>query len=166
MQRTINKINEHFYSVRKQGIDRAHDLYQRTFLFEGHDTRDDFQHYGVVVPHESLEYDENDIDRLAEHVSDERLDALWNGAEPTNEERQLYREIVIEQVEQSNFDADVIPAYGIYRLTHTDGREVFAVETVIGYSFSGVHETLRGIFSSADDALKDLATLGHVIAHD
>lgn len=75
------------------------------------------------------------LSALKGDVTDERLEALREGAEPAKEERQAYRASVIAQVENGNADADVIPGYWIYTLRHSDGREVFALETVTGYSF-------------------------------
>lgn len=96
-------------------------------------------------------------------MSDERLEQLWKGAEATEEEKREYRRRVIAQVEKGNGDADVIPGYWVRRLRHTDGVEVFALETVIGYSFSGIENTFHGLFPSVDDALNDLATWGIVV---
>ena len=62
-------------------------------------------------------------------MTEERLEALSNGADPTDDEKHEYRKRVIAQVEDGSADADVIPEYWVRRLRHTDGREVFAVET-------------------------------------
>jgi hypothetical protein len=163
LQPTIDNIVSHFYSGRRNGVARAHEFYERTFLSDVDGARDDFECCGLVIPLGLLEFDPDNVDPLEGYVSDDRLDALRKRAEPTEDERQAYRSRVIAQVEDGNDDADVIPGYGVYRLTHTDGREVFALVTVTGYSFSGVENRLPGLFGSMHDALKDLSNLGHVI---
>jgi hypothetical protein len=95
--------------------------------------------------------------------SAQRLEALYEGAEPTEEERLAYRANVIAQVESGNVDSDVIPGYWIRELRHSDGRKIFALQTVTGYSFSGVTKTFHGLFPSVEDARTDLARWGFVV---
>jgi len=164
MQPTIDKIVEQFLSGTKDGIARACALYKDTHFQQQGGARDDFEHCGSVIPNECMEFDRDDLDRLKGDVTDQRLEALREGAEPTEEERQVYRSSVIAQVEDGSADYDAIPGYWIYKLRHSDGREVFALETVTGYSFSGVTNTFHGLFSSAEDARTDLARLGLVVS--
>jgi hypothetical protein len=166
MQATIDKIIEQFLSGTTDGIVRACGLYEDTLFREDGEerARQDFEHCGMVIPNERLEFDRDDVDRLEGHVTDERSKALWEGAEPTEEERQAYRASVIAKVEDGSDDADVIPGYWIRKLRHSDGREVFALETVTGYSFSGVTNTFHGLFPSVEDAQKHLSGWGVVIS--
>lgn len=164
MQPTIDKIIEQFFSGTKDGIARASALYEDTIFGKEEGAREDFEHCGTVIPNKQMEFDRDDVDRLEGQVTDERLEALWEGAEPTEEERRAYRASVIAQVEDGSADADVIPGYWIYELRYSDGREVFALETVTGHSFSGVTNTFHGLFPSVEDARMDLARWGLVVS--
>ena len=163
MQRNIDQIVEHFLSGKRNSIARAHALYQEKLFGEQEGAPEDFEYCGTVIPEEQLGYDSNDYDRLEGYVTDERSKALSKGAEPTEEEKQEYRRRIIADVEDGTADADGIPGYWVRPLRHTDGRMVFALETVKGYSFSGVENTFHGLFSSVEDAVKDLSTWGFVV---
>jgi hypothetical protein len=155
MQPTIDKIIEHFYSNVEGGVDRACELYNQTF------STDDIQreNYGCgeVVPNEELEFDYDRLDLLEGCVGEERLEALSDGADPTDDELREYQDAVIRSVKDGSADYDIFPAYWLHRLKHTDGREVIAMITVKGYSFSGVQSRFEGLFHSVDDAMTDLA---------
>lgn len=162
MQTTIDKIIEQFFAGSKDSVALACALYKDILFGEEEGAREDFAHCGMVIPNECLEFDSDYVDRLEGRVTDERLEALSEGSEPTEQERRAYRAVVIAQVEEGKADADVIPGYWIYKLRHSDGREVWALETVRGYSFSGVTNTFHGLFPSVEDARKDLARWGLV----
>jgi hypothetical protein len=163
MQETTNQIIEKFFDGGKRGIASACKLYKDTFFDENGGFREDFAFCGNVIENDLMEFDRDHAERLGGFVPEERVDALADGAEPTQDERGEYRNRVISEVEGGTFDWDVIPGYYIYNLRHTDGREVFALETVTGYSFSGVDNTFHGLFSSAEDALNDLSRCGLVV---
>jgi hypothetical protein len=158
----IDEIVEQFYSSLQEGLPRTCAIYKETMFEEYEGYREDFDHCGAVIPKEQLEFDRDD-DRLRDYSTHDRINALADGAEPTEDEKQEYRRRVIAEAEDGSADYDYIPGYYIYKLRHTDGRDVFALETVLGYSFSGVRNTFHGLFSSAEDALKNLSTWGLVV---
>lgn len=159
-QPIIDNIVEEFSSGNRA---IASALYEEHLFDKEGGAPEEFEFCGTVVPAQYLHYDSNDYDRLEGFVSDDRLTELSNDAEATEEENEEYRKRILAQVEDGCADADVIPGYWVRRLRHTDGREVFALETVKGYSFSGVANTFHGVFPVVDDAFKDLATWGVVM---
>jgi hypothetical protein len=163
MQQTINRIVGLFFSGTQDAPALARALYEEFLFGEEDGARENFESCGTVIPNEQMEYDGDAADRLGGFVTSARLDALWDDAEPTEDERQEYRRRVIAQVKDGSADADVIPGYWVYPLRHTDGREVFALETVKGYSFSGVSNTFHGLFSSVEEALESLSSWGLVV---
>jgi hypothetical protein len=147
MQSTIDEIVGQFYSGRKKSAARACKVYKESIFSEHAGGPKDFEFCGTIIPNHRLEPGSDIADRLDGYVSDERLKALSKGAKSTEAEKQEYRRRVIAEVEGGTADADVIPGYFVRRLRHSDGREVFAVETVSGYSFSGVENTVpRALF--------------------
>lgn len=163
MSKIIDKIVEQFFSGKKGGIPRACALYKENIFGEEDGYREDFAEAGTVIPNEVFDLNKDSVDWLEEQLTAERFEALTKGAEPTAGERQAYRAIIIGQVEDGTADADVIPGYYIYELRHSDRRKVFALETVTGYSFSGVENKFHGLFASVGDARNDLARWGLVV---
>jgi hypothetical protein len=161
-QSAINEIVEEFFTGKKE---IASAFYKERLFEEEGGAPEDFVSCGTVIPNHCLEPDLAwDVeDRLQNYVTEERLEAIAKGAELTQGEREDYRRSVIAQVNDGTADADVIPGYWARRLRHTDGREVFALETVKGYSFSGVTNTFQGLFPTVDDSVKNLSTWSVVI---
>jgi hypothetical protein len=161
-QSTINEIVEEFFTGKRE---TASAFYKERLFEDAGAAPEDFVSCGTVIPNHCLEPDLAwDVeDRLQNYVTEERLEAISKGAELTQDEKEDYRRSVIAQVKDGTSDADVIPGYWARRLRHTDGREVFALETVNGYSFSGVTNTFHGLFQSVEETFKDLSTWGVVI---
>jgi len=159
MQRTVDRVVQEFLSGREAV---ASDLY-RSVLFDEGGAPEDFEFFGTVVPHDYLDYSAEDCCRLEEFVTDDRLTELADGAAATEEEKQEYRRRVMAEVEDGSADAEIISGYWVRRLQHSDGRTVFALGTVKGYSFSGVTYTFHGLFRNVEEAMKDLSTWGVVV---
>jgi hypothetical protein len=91
-----------------------------------------------------------------ELVSAGRLVELEKGAEPTAEEIFALREYVREGMKSGEWDAEVIPAYGVTPFRTPSGRKLYAVTMRKGYSFSGVTTWLHGIYKSQGAAVEEL----------
>lgn len=160
MQGRINKVVAEFSSGRAAAASR---LYESLLFEKEGGAPEEFEFCGTLIPDQCLEYSAESCDLLEAFVTDARLTELSNGAEPTKDEKGEYRRRVIAQVEDGSADADVIPGYWVRRLRHSDGRDVFALETVKGYSFSGVTNTFHGLFRNVEEALKELSNWGIVV---
>jgi hypothetical protein len=160
IQSTKNKIVEEF-SIGKKEIAAA--LYKESLFEEEGGAPEDFEFCGTIIPNHCLVPGWDAEDRLEGYVTEKRLEEIAKGAELTQDEREEYRRLVIAEVKDGTADADVIPGFWVRLLRHTDGRAVFALETVTGYSFSGVENTFHGLFQSVEEALKDLSTWSVVI---
>jgi hypothetical protein len=163
MQRIIDEIVEQYFAG-EEGMTRSVALYTENMsAFE--EAATEFEYTGQVIPHDLLEVDRDEQYTLEKILTPERFDAVEDGVEPTEQEKQAYRAAVIESVQEGNADADVIPGYWVQRLRHSDGREVFALTTATGYSFSGVTNGFHGFFPSVEAALKDLSEWGLVLSN-
>jgi hypothetical protein len=160
MQQTINRVVEEFLSGREAV---ASGLYESLLFDSQGGVPEEFEFCGTVIPEQCLEYSAENYELLEVFVTDDRLTELSNGAEATGEETKEYRRRILAPVEDGSADADVMPGYWVRCLRHSDGREAFALETVKGYSFSGVTNTFHGIFPKLKEALKELSTWGVVV---
>jgi hypothetical protein len=94
------------------------------------------------VPDNQLEFDSDMLDRIADrfHLNASRP---WGRGRTDRTGAKAYCDKVLENVQDGSGDADVIPAYFIHKLKHSDGREVLALTTVTGYSFSEINSTFH-----------------------
>jgi hypothetical protein len=129
-----------------------HDLDE---LFDGADDWGFFITKSDLPTLESYKKDGNPA-WFEELVSEARLVELENGAEPTAEEIVELREYVREGMKSGEWDAEVIPAYGVTPFITPSGNKLYAVTMRKGYSFSGVTTWLHGIYKSQGAAVEDL----------
>jgi hypothetical protein len=115
---------------------------------------------GMVVPHALFDFDPEQVDRFDQTFPPDRIAELHSGSKPTAQEVQLYRKCILAEAEGGDCDADLIPGFWIHRLRHRDGREVYALTTAAGYSFSGITSHLEGLFESEESALNSLSSIG------
>ena len=162
MTKLIDEIIEGALSGDREQFKHAASLYEEKFSVEKF-REEEAICLGILVPHSVLEFDADLAARFEEAFPEDRLAELASGQEPTAEERALYRQLWIEQAEAGETDFDLVPAFRIHPLIHTDGRELFAVSTVFGYSFTGVYSTLHGFARSVEAALRGLEQLGVLV---
>jgi hypothetical protein len=115
--------------------------------------------HGTLLEH--VEDGIDDVGLLEGYLDEDRLEELEDGAEPTAEEVELYRELSIAS-SLENPDYDVDPGFRVHEITDAAGRTIHAVLLVNGYSFSGVTYRFRGFFVSREAALSHLRTIGPI----
>jgi hypothetical protein len=161
MQDNINQIVEGFLSGDQSEEDQAEDLYKETFDLD--EIQSEAIRCGTILPNWFLEFDRDNLELLEESLPPERMKELESGAEPTPEERESYRALRLSQVENGGGDADVIPGFWIHQIRDSNGIDLFALTTVIGYSFSLISSEFHGLFLSEEESIKYLKQDGVVI---
>ena len=121
---------------------------------------------GTVIAEELIpDYDPGWPVLLTKYLDEARGAELEEGAQPTDEELELFRAAWLHWAAHSGeADADVIPAFFGVRLEHSDGRSCYGVLLVRGYSFTAIEEDFRGLFRDRDEALRHIRSLGHIDA--
>ena len=161
MQSDINEIVGGFLSGIPSKRARAEELYKETFDLD--EIQSDSVRCGTIVPKWFLEFDRNHLELLEESLSLERMKELESGAKPTPEEQETYRELRLSQAEDGDIDADYIPGFWIQRIADSNGDGLFALTTVIGYSFNGIETEFHGLFLFEKDCIEYLKQHGVVI---
>lgn len=105
---------------------------------------------------------EDEAWRLEDHIDPDRLEALYNGAEPTEEENRLFHEVWLGYALDEP-DADVSPGYVVASLADDQcpvRAERYALVLCTGYSFTGIRRWVEGLFANVEDALEYMRARG------
>lgn len=119
---------------------------------------------GTVVPDKLIpDYDPEWANLFTRYVDVARGIELEKGAQPTEEESELFRAAWLHWATHSGEgDADVIPAFVSVPLRHSDGRSCYAVMLVFGYSFTSIRNDFQGLFINRNTVLRHVRSLGHI----
>ena len=122
---------------------------------------------GVMLPFAMEPTDPSDyLDLLDGVATEERIEALWDGAELTAEEREFVIDAVARQVFSGDADVDVYPLWAVCSLTHPDGRTAYIATAGTGCSFTEVAVACLGAFATAGEALAAVQRLGYISLAD
>jgi hypothetical protein len=94
-------------------------------------------------------------------INEERLSQLEDGASPTQDEYLTFLRLWLI-CNSDDPDCDIIPAFGIYLLTHSDGRQCFFLSMNTGYAFTEINEWIEGYFPDVEDAQAYLRENGFI----
>src|SRR5262249_42269153 len=140
---------------------RAAELYQDSF--DLHEIQSKAVCSALLVPNWWLEFDRDKLETVEELFSPERIKELRSGAEPSVQEGELYRTHRLSEIRDGDIDADYIPAFWIHRIVDSNGDDLFALTTAIGYAFNGIESKFHGLFPSEKDCIEYLNARGVVI---
>ena len=122
---------------------------------------------GVMLPFAMEPTDPADyLDLLDGVATEERIEALWDGAGLTTDERAFVIDAAARQVFSGDADIDRYPLWAVCSLTHPDERTAYIATAGTGCSFSEVNVDFLGAFAAAGEALAAVQRLGYISLAD